>query len=160
MTSIDSNFGHWFAGITDGEGSFGVYRSAFKLKNGELKSFYYSRYSLHLRLDDLPLLEYVKHNLGVGKISIDKGGNDYGFTENPNATYLVGNPIDLLKIIEVLDIYKLRSKKFREYEIWKECVLLKQTRRNASHPFLEYACQVLKDMKKFDSSIIDRKVNA
>lgn len=148
---IDERFGNWFAGICDGEGSFSVYHSWYNLANRKKGIYYYPIFTLHLRLDDLPMLEYAKNNLKCGKISFDKGHQKYGYMENPNASYLVSNAVDLLKIIEILDVCPLRSKKAREYIIWKQCVHLKLHKENAKNPYWEYACEELKRLKKYNA---------
>lgn len=155
---VDDYFGNWLCGITDGEGSFGIYKQIWFRKDGIRTELYNIRFTIHLRMDDLSVLKHIKEKVGFGNISFDKTGNP-SVGENPNCFYSVNKNNDLIKLVRIFDKYKLRSKKNREFDIWKEAIYIKKTRKNAQHPYLLFAYEKLNDLKKYDHSIIDRLVN-
>jgi len=147
---MTDKFISWFCGLIDGEGSFGLYETFHKTKG-----YYYLKFHLHLRVDDFPMLEYVKENMKVGLVKFNKHGFNGEFNVNPNVHYYICNTKDLLKLVEALDKGELFSKKKYEYEIFRRCVLLKQDKKNARHPYLEYACGELHRLKRFNPSCLD-----
>lgn len=61
----DKEFKQWFSGFVDAEGLF--YRKL--RKNGTLNCFLFE---IHLHLDDLGTLNYIKNRLGIGKVRVLK----------------------------------------------------------------------------------------
>lgn len=137
---MDINFGNYFAGLVDGEGSFGLH---IQNQHKHLKTFYYPRFNIHLRADDTPILLQIQKFLGVGKIYFHNN-----IERNPMVSYQIDNVKDLMKVIEVLDVCSLRAKKAREYAIWRTCVLLKQKR--GRHEYLPIAYEQLRLLKGFN----------
>ena len=56
-------FAHWFSGFCDAESFF------FISDSGNNFSFYFG---INLHIDDIKVLQYISHRLGVGKISTNK----------------------------------------------------------------------------------------
>jgi len=62
----------YIVGLTDGEGSFGVFIYPPSKKRGTKYYRIEYRYYIHLREDELPLLEKVKHFFKCGNIYFQK----------------------------------------------------------------------------------------
>jgi len=136
---MDMDFGNYLAGLIDGEGSFGLHKH---VQHKHLKAFYYPRFNIHMRADEMPILRQIQDFLGVGKLYIHNNVD-----RNPMVSYQIDNIKDLMKLIEVLDMCPLRAKKSREYAIWRTCVLLKQKR--GRQEYLPVAYEQLKELKSY-----------
>lgn len=112
---ISDEFGYYFTGLFDGEGCLVLYLRHRKINN---KFFPDSRMGVQicLRYDDINVLEYIKENLG---------GNIYnrspvGTKDRPSYTWKLEKIKDITeKILPLFDKYPLRTKKCREYKIWR-----------------------------------------
>ena len=60
---LDTEFYKWFAGLTDAEGSFGIFTQS--------KVFYF-KFTIGFHIDDLPALKLIKNKLGFGRIYTNK----------------------------------------------------------------------------------------
>lgn len=120
---MNEKFGYWLAGITDGEACFGL-RAA---KGRMVPS---ARYDLSLRDDDSEVLEYIRRELGFGKVYYARKSstNPQGYVSKPRATFAVWNKSDCLKLVSVFETYELQSKKKRDFILWSEAVRLWNTR--------------------------------
>ena len=63
LQRLDSSFIEWFVGFSDAEGSFDFIRK----KN---RNTYVFRFRISLHLDDMAVLNYIKDNLGLGRVSL------------------------------------------------------------------------------------------
>ena len=108
--NLDPAFGHWLAGLIDGEGSFGI---------GRVKHGYGLRVSIQLRDDDSAILKEIQMRLGLGSISRRAGRSG---NTNPGCVWMVQTRADVEELVEVLDRYPLRSKKAADYAIWRQAV--------------------------------------
>jgi LAGLIDADG endonuclease len=106
----DVGFGYWLAGLIDGEGSFEISRL-----NGRNGPVYRCRALVSLRSDDLPTLEYIQQQSELGRI--------YHHRTQRQSIWTVHRQTDLIRLIALLDKYKLRSKKRGDYAFWREAVL-------------------------------------
>lgn len=116
--SVSDNFGHYFVGFFDGEGTFVVWHR--RRDRGE-KSYPEFRLSIQIvvRKDDVNVLEYIMDNIG-GNIYETLHKNS---PTNPAVTWRKENIKELAEnIIPVFDKYPLHTKKRREYDIWKPLV--------------------------------------
>ena len=107
-----TNFGHWLAGFIDAEGCFGVK----KVRRG---AYYGCRFSLKLRDDDIPILNLIRTQTGIGNIrsEIKRSGNS-----KPCAIWSVDTKEDCPKLVTFLDQHPMRAKKAKDFAIWKEAV--------------------------------------
>jgi hypothetical protein len=109
LTKIELN--PWFiSGFTDAEGCFSI-----KIQpNAKLKTKWRVRpvFSITLHKKDLSLLEAIKNNLGVGKISK---------SEKKAITYAVDSIKDIPIILNHFDQYPLITHKLSDYLIFKQC---------------------------------------
>ena len=136
---MDTNFGNYIAGFTDGEGCFGINKH---IQHKHLKAFYYPRFAIHVRADDAPILLQIKQFLGCGEIYVHNN-----IDRNPMVSYQIDGVKDLMKVIELFDACPLRAKKAREYAIWRTCVLLKQKR--GRNDYFAIAYEQLKELKAY-----------
>ena len=123
----------------DGEGNLSVH---IHKQHTHLRPFYYPRFAIHLRADDMPILLQIQQFLGVGKIYIHNN-----IERNPMVTFQIDGNSSLRKLIAVLDECPLRAKKAKEYAIWRTCVLMKQGRGRIE--YLAIAYEQLRELKKF-----------
>lgn len=108
--------GDWLAGFIDGEGSFNISHHGGSCQ---------PRFTLKLRDDDTPIIQGIHSFLTVGTFRKSKCSPPTSKYYSPNARMQVRLDIigkDNLKLISILDESPLRSKKLRDYLIWKEAV--------------------------------------
>ena len=113
---IDRNaFGHWFSGLTDGEGCF--YAKTVGIHSPEVG------YVLALRADDRPAIELIQSFFQCGTVRLydnARRGN-----RKPTAKFLVARAKHLRDIIVPhFERFPLRAKKSRDFVVWKEIVAL------------------------------------
>jgi hypothetical protein len=112
----DDAFGYWLSGFTDGEGCFHGRVVPSRQKSSIIVSF-----SIALRADDLRILEEIRQALGVGGIYPVPSREE---NWQPQYMYSVNDKKDLAQvIIPHFEKYPLRSKKTRDFVIWKRLVL-------------------------------------
>jgi hypothetical protein len=115
---VGDDFGHYFAGLFDGEGHLIAWHRV--RTRGKAYPEFRLGMQIVLRDDDADVLEYVREHLG-GRIhpSLHKSQN-----ANPAANWRLENVKDLAeKIVPLFDKYSLRTKKRREYEVWRPLVI-------------------------------------
>jgi LAGLIDADG endonuclease/Homing endonuclease associated repeat len=106
--TLDPAFGHWLAGLIDGEGSF-------KIDCGARPA---AQLAISLRDDDTAVLKDIQLQLGLGRVyHIIRRGN-----AKPQSVWAVGARAETQAMVEVLDRYPLRSKKLRAYGLWRQAV--------------------------------------
>ena len=115
---IDSAFGNWFAGFTDGEGCFVIDRTTGGRKSD---SFCYGcRFRISLREDDRGILEKIQEELGgIGFISKRAPTKK---NQNPWVAYVIHKKSDCQVVQATFQVYPLRAKKARDFEIWSEAL--------------------------------------
>lgn len=105
--------GHWFAGFTDGEGCFYMRRAT--KGNAFVCSFH-----VKLRADDRDVLEAICELVGHGKVS---DVPRYSPTRAPQAVFVVSTITGCSRIVDIFDEFPLRSKKARDYAVWRDAVI-------------------------------------
>ena len=108
--------GDWLAGFIDGEGSFNISRHAGN---------YQPRFSVKLRDDDSQIIIDIHEFLGEGTVRKTKTcpTTSKYYTPNVRGQFrldVIG--ADNVKLVYILDQFPLRTKKLRDYIIWKEAV--------------------------------------
>lgn len=111
------DFGHWFAGFFDGEGSLLVYVGQPDARQHQRAR---CAASITLRLDDRAILEESQQQLRVGRITDLR--NHRMTAAKPCARWAVDDKAGCAAVVAALDRYPLRSKKARDFEVWREAV--------------------------------------
>ena len=106
----------WFAGFADGEASFGISARKNPRYNGGVH--YLPSCSIGLRDDDGPLLLRVQEAFG-GNIHYHAGRVNM---QNPVVRWTCARKDELQGLVEYFDRFPLRSKKARDYTIWRDAV--------------------------------------
>lgn len=119
---IAVGYGWWLAGLIDGEGCFRVHMS----KGG---GYYACHFSLKLRDDDLLVLRQIASFTRIGTIQRDRTrtGNS-----RPCASWVIQSRADCRALIDILDRFPLRTRKARDYAIWKKAVEAWERRKRGS----------------------------
>ncbi len=117
MKEISSDFGHWLAGFADGEGTFTIDRH----HGSETGWCYAPRFTLVLRDDDSSILFECKEKTGLGNLRA--ASHKIG---QPQLMWTVNNKSDVMSLVRIFDRYPLRSKKARDFTIWRQAVSLWQ----------------------------------
>ncbi|SRR6266568_732665 len=113
----DDTFGHWLSGLVDGEGCFHA-RYHIRKSDGAHALLVY--FSIKMRADDLDMLTAIRDTLGVGVIYTHSEKS----SKHLQADYHIVRTKDQVNVlIPHFDRYPLRSKKRRDYEIWRKIVL-------------------------------------
>ncbi|NIO44657.1 MAG: hypothetical protein GTN36_03845 [Candidatus Aenigmarchaeota archaeon] len=109
---FQDSFGHWLAGLIDGEGSFSVYYN----KNDKGPKFY-PQFSLGLKFSDIvkELLETVQKKIG-GKIYIQSKNS-----VPKSITIRIINIKDCIFLRKLLRKYKLKIKE-NDFKTWSEII--------------------------------------
>lgn len=110
---MDDGFGHWLAGFIDGEGCFSIVPHDGRVS---------CRFAIELRADDKMILVEIARRVRVGQV-VDKRvrARDRPGTR-PQAVWKVQDRAGCAAMVELLDRFPLRSKKARDYVIWREAI--------------------------------------
>ena len=111
---LPDHVGYYLAGLADGEGCFSISR-------GSRGIGYVCAFIIKLRLDDKPLLEWLQAETGLG--SIYTGLHATSPNGKPWARWNVQKKLDVRRLTEIFDDFPLRSKKQRDYAIWREAAI-------------------------------------
>lgn len=113
------NFGHWLAGIADGEGSFCVRRSA--RKDGYVE--WQPSFTIGLRADDEDILRQCREFAGAGRLKYySERTSSRGIRSRPRIDWECRTHGDCMKIVRLFEQYPLRAKKRKDFIVWAEIV--------------------------------------
>jgi hypothetical protein len=146
IDTIDDDFGHWFAGFTDGEGCFYIGYTRYSDQK-----YFYPKFSISQRADDIKLLEFIRDSLAMGIVYVhDRIGQI-----NPVAQYVVTNQSGWERLIALFEKYPLRSKKIHDFEIWKMSVREKRLHGGMANKRLAELCETLHNVRKYNTAELD-----
>lgn len=129
----------WLAGFIDGEGYFRV-----AVQQQRAAGAFVPIFGIGLRVDDLPVLRQAQAAFG-GRIAIKPAVG----RAKPVAQWSVVAKADLRRIVAYLDHFPLRSKKARDYAVWREAVLLYVT-HGSRHPDLALLREALDEARVYE----------
>lgn len=113
--------GYWLAGLTDGEGHFAA--RAFEREGIRRVDL---MFTIGLRSDDRLILDELQQLLSVGHVHTDQPNG----RTNPISRWDVSRLDELLTVIVPLfRRFPLRSKKARDFDLWRVIVLLLSDQR-------------------------------
>lgn len=120
MPEINPDYGWWFSGLVDGEGSFNLGLSS--PRRGYHKAYIRPSFHLGLREDDYEILEEASKRLGLHKPLYRERANG---NSKPQAELSISSWRGNRRLVDFFDRYPLRSKKKKDYTTWKQAVLLR-----------------------------------
>ena len=109
--TLEPAFGHWLAGFVDGEGCFYL-----KKTDGQ---YLICAFRVALRLDDRAILEEIQRETGIGQIHVTRRAK---WGSNDQASWSVTRKREVMELARIFDLYPLRSKKARDFVIWRQAV--------------------------------------
>ena len=136
--NLSPEWASWFAGLVDGEGCFLIHRVGSR--------WHSAVFVLNMRADDRPMLEEIRNTLGCGAI-YRRPRRQIG---HATCAFQVGRKKDMLALVRLFDRYPLRSRKRRDYEVWRTFVLLHASPKNATDPRLAELFNEIKDARRFE----------
>lgn len=105
---VPDSFGLWLSGFADGESCFSITKATVV-------------FIIKLRDDDAPVLEYIQRTVGgIGKFYYSGGD---GKNRRRQAEWRVWRRKETLWLTDFFDRFPLRSKKARDYAVWREAVI-------------------------------------
>jgi hypothetical protein len=118
-------FGHWLSGFVDGEGHFRLQYSNSKGKKS--KHRLQAVFRVSVRSDDIKLLFDIQDYLDIGRIYLHANEADRrrGLDAMPSCRFTACSKNELEILVNHFDKYPLRSKKARDYAIWREGALMR-----------------------------------
>lgn len=142
---LTDDFGHWFAGFTDGEGSFQILHRK--------DNRFTCRFELALRSDDKSVLDEIRNVLDIGHLYYKPRCSRRSPNENPVFRYMIQGSNELAKLVLLFKEFPLRSKKKRDFEIWQVGVReLNRYFRNRNLRFLKHCHESLREIRKYNSN--------
>lgn len=155
IIQITDDFGYWFSGFVDGEGCFNVSCINRKnFKNPQITTNFViaqAEYSIMNEINNiLQLGWYEKYKKPKIYKSISR--------EFPGCyTYHLATRSlnDCLLLISIFDKYKLRTKKKRQYELWKEAVYIRQINNHKQWLIenIERIKQIIQEIRKIKCDV-------
>lgn len=128
LNKLDTEFYKWFAGLTDAEGSFGI----FTLPSKGI----YLKFTLGFHIDDLPALKLIKNKLGFGRI----------YTYKKSCYYIITKKENILKVISIFDVYTLNSSKNLDFLDFKKAFYLYFERTNLTKELINQILELKNNM--------------
>lgn len=138
------DFGFWLAGFIDGEGCFNC-----QPKSKTLNAVHTSMV-VGLRADDFLILESCRDKTDLGALQYIQQRDQIG-----RWCWVVASKPDCQSLVAILDRYPLRSKKRRDYEIWRKIVVARaawrqgQRRALADHAAITHLAANLRAGRKY-----------
>jgi len=110
---LPPELGHFFAGLCAGEACFAICWAS-----GSRQRFRCD-FVIRMREDEEPMLRELQRRIGVGTLRRHRARG----RSHPIVQWRAGSAADCRRLVEIFDRFPLRSRKQRDYEIWREAVL-------------------------------------
>ena len=151
---MDDNWRSWFSGFVDGEGCFTI--SSY----GSREQGYtvLPQFLIVCRADDIDILKTMEKIFGGRLYYREPGENQLKRVPNTKPSYRwnVNTKKGLRLLVEHFDKYPLRSKKGRDYKLWREAVIeyLKSPKvRNKAKIYM--LADQIKEIRKYDVDTVE-----
>ncbi len=141
-SKINALWASWFSGFIDGEGYFQIAQ--------ETPTYFRMALTIDLREDDEQIVREIQSTLNVGQIYhiFKKADRLKGIKSADQFRWTCRRPDEILEaIIPLFDSYPLKTKKSREYKIWRDAAFLIGSSTNA--PELERLHRELLAQRKY-----------
>lgn len=128
----------WLVGFIDGEGCFYI-RATNK------GTTYAVCFSLKLRADDTPVLQEIVDRTGIGTLFRDARSVADSPNAKPTIKWHVQKQQESIRLVELIDAFPLRTKKRRDYEIWRLAAIAwanAPSRNNDWTPFMNWKREI------------------
>lgn len=138
MEEFGEHFKSWLSGFIDGEGCFNA------CPNGP--KFFCIQFIIALRFDDVSIIKKIHRYLG-GQYRYLPPRNKY----SPQVSFEITSAKNCLRLIEHLEKYPLQSRKQKDYEIWKEAVIMvaRKDHLNGRYNYILNLCKKLKKVRQY-----------
>ncbi len=148
MNKIDDVFGNWLAGLVDGEGCFQIEKRG----RNNASANYKCRFHLVLRDDDKAIIEEICNILEVGTICISPARPSNGRNNRAVTRFYIGAINECTQMVKLFEKYPLRTKKKRDFTIWKQVVEELQKPVDKRNPdLLEYYYLKIKEVRQYET---------
>lgn len=139
----------WFAGFTDGEGSFQIRRCEDGYR-------YVPRFSIGLRADDVAILEALHQEFGGRLTYSGRKDSPWGRRGGmaPQCRWEVVSKRELTALVGYFDRFPLRAKKANDYVIWRQAVHA-YCAQGGRHPQLADLHRALANGRVYDADAPD-----
>jgi len=107
----NNKFYPWFLGFSEAESCFKIKP---KNRNGKLHSFYFE-FEIHLHIDDLKLLKFIRDTLSIGNV--------YTREKSNSCSFIIGNEDGLRALIKIFDSYNFKGIILLDYLDFKKAFL-------------------------------------
>jgi hypothetical protein len=131
--NLDPAWCNWFAGFVDGEGCFSILCSDTKYKRFNLML------QISIRIDDKPVIQDILDKLKVGSTMIRDSPAIWRGCRMAQVRWKISHLRDILNVvIPLFEKYPLRTKKAKEFELWRQAAfILKQNRWRPNRDLVE-----------------------
>ena len=109
-----AQWGHFLAGLCAGEACFAISWTGPDHRSCRCD------FIVRMRADEEPLLRRLQSLTGVGTLRRHRARG----SSRPVIQWRASALADLLRLVAIFDRYPLRSRKARDYAVWREAVLL------------------------------------
>jgi LAGLIDADG endonuclease len=133
---LGDDWNPYLAGFVTAEGHFGI----------NLNGSACPRLTVRLRADDIGLLHALRDRSACGRVYGPRTRAD----GSPTVIWMVFSRQDLFDLVEALDRTPPKGRKLREYELWREAVLVAQRARGAElRDAMARTDRRLKELRRF-----------
>lgn len=144
--TILPHFGHYFAGIADGEGHFSI-------RKHHARSGYACAFILIMRDDDREFVEWLRDTTGLGVIYATKARQKIGHMSKPQVQWQVNTKSDCSALADIFERYPLHTRKARDCAIWISAVRYQASDRPYGWAPMARWFELIKETRAYDGGV-------